>query len=109
MGSAAPGRSSSPARLPRRALASRLPCRLRALRRCRSEEHTSELQSHVNIVCRLLLEKKKIYVKLPLVEKPGEFILIWTKTPWNLPANLGVMVHPDKKYVLVDVEDDKLI
>src|SRR6267142_7255262 len=28
-------------------------------RRRRSEEHTSELQSHVNIVCRLLLEKKK--------------------------------------------------
>src|SRR3954465_7266717 len=26
---------------------------------CRSEEHTSELQSHDNIVCRLLLEKKK--------------------------------------------------
>src|SRR6266571_5864347 len=32
-----------------------------ALRWCRlrSEEHTSELQSHVNLVCRLLLEKKK--------------------------------------------------
>src|SRR5690242_21123688 len=30
----------------------RPPCR-------RSEEHTSELQSHVNLVCRLLLEKKK--------------------------------------------------
>src|SRR5690242_20948524 len=27
----------------------------------RSEEHTSELQSHVNLVCRLLLEKKKIF------------------------------------------------
>src|SRR6266480_7579452 len=27
--------------------------------RLRSEEHTSELQSHVNLVCRLLLEKKK--------------------------------------------------
>src|SRR5690242_21516659 len=27
----------------------------------RSEEHTSELQSHVNLVCRLLLEKKKTY------------------------------------------------
>src|SRR5260370_33113862 len=27
--------------------------------RCRSEEHTSELQSHLNLVCRLLLEKKK--------------------------------------------------
>src|SRR5260370_5848663 len=28
-------------------------------RRVRSEEHTSELQSHLNLVCRLLLEKKK--------------------------------------------------
>src|SRR5260370_10882369 len=27
----------------------------------RSEEHTSELQSHLNLVCRLLLEKKKYY------------------------------------------------
>src|SRR5690242_21166272 len=40
-------------------------CALRASARptsgngCRSEEHTSELQSHVNLVCRLLLEKKK--------------------------------------------------
>src|SRR5207237_9231776 len=30
-------------------------------RRHRSEEHTSELQSHLNLVCRLLLEKKKSY------------------------------------------------
>src|SRR5260370_19149381 len=30
-----------------------------ALIRNRSEEHTSELQSHLNLVCRLLLEKKK--------------------------------------------------
>src|SRR5690242_21174769 len=28
----------------------------------RSEEHTSELQSHVNLVCRLLLEKKKPHI-----------------------------------------------
>src|SRR5260370_20121528 len=27
----------------------------------RSEEHTSELQSHLNLVCRLLLEKKKVH------------------------------------------------
>src|SRR5207237_1796582 len=30
----------------------------------RSEEHTSELQSHLNLVCRLLLEKKKIMVHI---------------------------------------------
>src|SRR5260370_19249839 len=29
-------------------------------RQLRSEEHTSELQSHLNLVCRLLLEKKKL-------------------------------------------------
>src|SRR5260370_5612629 len=32
-------------------------------RTARSEEHTSELQSHLNLVCRLLLEKKKIYLQ----------------------------------------------
>src|SRR5207237_10831476 len=32
--------------------------RLASLSRQRSEEHTSELQSHLNLVCRLLLEKK---------------------------------------------------
>src|SRR5690242_21324871 len=31
----------------------------------RSEEHTSELQSHVNLVCRLLLEKKKVFLAQP--------------------------------------------
>src|SRR5260370_22903296 len=34
-------------------------CRPRGKTSTRSEEHTSELQSHLNLVCRLLLEKKK--------------------------------------------------
>src|SRR5260370_15504066 len=38
-------------------------------RRARSEEHTSELQSHLNLVCRLLLEKKKKRAGL-LAEQP---------------------------------------
>src|SRR5260370_9012201 len=41
--------------------------------RSRSEEHTSELQSHLNLVCRLLLEKKKkdtnLYLFLTAVKK----------------------------------------
>src|SRR5260370_28159930 len=47
----------------------------------RSEEHTSELQSHLNLVCRLLLEKKKKThthhknSKLILVNKPASVIL----------------------------------
>src|SRR5260370_16394481 len=46
--------------LSRRALV--LPWRPRLLR---SEEHTSELQSHLNLVCRLLLEKKKTHASKP--------------------------------------------
>src|SRR2546427_5885550 len=37
----------------------RAPCGAMGLARSRSEEHTSELQSQSNLVCRLLLEKKK--------------------------------------------------
>src|SRR5438477_7047816 len=37
----------------------RIPVPASRIRQLRSEEHTSELQSHVNLVCRLLLEKKK--------------------------------------------------
>src|SRR5690242_21067469 len=36
----------------------------------RSEEHTSELQSHVNLVCRLLPEKKKHAPTLDIVPQP---------------------------------------
>src|SRR5262249_61763106 len=56
-----PGRRST--RCSRRTLRSICPCRCRpAIERhgqIRSEEHTSELQSLTNLVCRLLLEKKK--------------------------------------------------
>src|SRR5690242_20964661 len=49
------GRSAS------KASALRTACRISGsdIHQVRSEEHTSELQSHVNLVCRLLLEKKK--------------------------------------------------
>src|SRR5690242_21306973 len=41
--------------------------------RKRSEEHTSELQSHVNLVCRLLLEKKKIKTKNTIYHKSHNY------------------------------------
>src|SRR5260370_31933138 len=39
----------------------------------RSEEHTSELQSHLNLVCRLLLEKKKSPTCVALVKAPHTY------------------------------------
>src|SRR5256885_11800980 len=43
---------------------------LRPVRLHRSEEHTSELQSPCNLVCRLLLEKKKKHLLLHLIAYP---------------------------------------
>jgi isoleucyl-tRNA synthetase len=42
-----------------------------------------------------------IYVRFPIKGKENEYILIWTTTPWTLPADLAVTVHPDFKYVRV--------
>ena len=44
-----------------------------------------------------------IFVKFPLKEKKDTYLLIWTTTPWTLPANTGVMVHPDIIYDEVEV------
>ncbi|HIH00526.1 TPA: class I tRNA ligase family protein, partial [Thermoplasmata archaeon] len=42
-----------------------------------------------------------IYVKFPLVDKPGEYLLVWTTTPWTIPGNLAAAVHPDFTYARV--------
>src|SRR5438477_2048600 len=42
--------------------------------RPRSEEHTSELQSHVNLVCRLLLEKKKDFKRINPLKEPTNYL-----------------------------------
>src|SRR5713101_9826741 len=53
---------------------------VRAHRGGRSEEHTSELQSHVNLVCRLLLEKKKkTTLSIPIKKKKKKKKITQTK------------------------------
>ncbi|NBV20777.1 MAG: isoleucine--tRNA ligase [Proteobacteria bacterium] len=41
---------------------------------------------------------QSVYVKFKLVGEPNTFILIWTTTPWTLPANLAVAFNPDLFY-----------
>ncbi len=60
-----------------------------------------------------------IYVKFPLVTDPSEIdpalagkrvsLVIWTTTPWTIPANLGIAVHPDFEYVAVEQNGEVLI
>ena len=42
------------------------------------------------------------------IDKPG-FAVVWTTTPWTLPANQALNVHPDFSYDLVDTEKGLLI
>ncbi|MDO8625360.1 MAG: isoleucine--tRNA ligase, partial [Candidatus Diapherotrites archaeon] len=44
-----------------------------------------------------------IYVKFKVKGKENEYLLIWTTTPWSLPGNTGVMVHPKYEYVRAQV------
>jgi isoleucyl-tRNA synthetase len=42
-----------------------------------------------------------LYVRFPLVDRPGEYLLAWTTTPWTLAANVAAAVHPDLSYAKV--------
>jgi len=39
-----------------------------------------------------------IYVKFPVEEETNTYIIIWTTTPWTIPANVGVAVNPTFEY-----------
>jgi len=49
------------------------------------------------------------FVKFPVVGQPKTFIVIWTTTPWTLPANLAVAYNKDFQYVQATVGDENHI
>jgi len=54
-------------------------------------------------------EKKhlSLYVRFPLQDRPpGEYLLVWTTTPWTLAANVAAAVHPDLAYAKVEQEGE---
>ncbi len=55
-----------------------------------------------------------IYVAFPVKDGLGVIdtdvqFLIWTTTPWTIPANLGISVHPEFTYVIVKVGGEKFL
>lgn len=49
-----------------------------------------------------------IYFKLPIIGRKNENLLVWTTTPWTLPANIAVAVDKDMEYSLVEVDNGLL-
>jgi isoleucyl-tRNA synthetase len=60
-----------------------------------------------------------IYVKFPMISDPKRIlpslkgrkvsVLIWTTTPWTIPANLAIVFHPSFEYVAVEVDEEVFI
>lgn len=55
-----------------------------------------------------------IYVAFEVTDGKGVIengvkIIIWTTTPWTIPANLGISLHPQLDYVVVDVSGEKFV
>ncbi|HET7758851.1 MAG TPA: isoleucine--tRNA ligase [Gaiellaceae bacterium] len=46
------------------------------------------------------LEHPSLYVRFPLKDRAGESLVVWTTTPWTLPANVAAAVKPDAEYGL---------
>ena len=46
------------------------------------------------------LEHPSLFVRFPLVDREGEALVVWTTTPWTLPANVAAAVKPDAEYGL---------
>ncbi|MDD3626139.1 MAG: isoleucine--tRNA ligase [bacterium] len=50
-----------------------------------------------------------IFVKFKLENEKNTFIVIWTTTPWTIPSNMGIALHPDFEYVKVKVGEESWI
>jgi len=65
------------------------------------------------------VESPSIFVKFRVKDDMGNafpqlankkvFVVIWTTTPWTIPANLGVTFHPDYKYTAVEINDGEVL
>lgn len=47
-----------------------------------------------------------VFIKFPLANEENTFIVIWTTTPWTIPANIAVAVHPSFEYAKVRAVKD---
>ncbi len=52
---------------------------------------------------------KAVFLKIPLLKKKNKYFLVWTTTPWTLPANVALAVNPDLDYAEVEKEGEVFI
>ncbi|MBQ9407052.1 MAG: isoleucine--tRNA ligase [Desulfovibrio sp.] len=63
-------------------------------------DHTSP-----SIYVRFRLPDAQITQVFPKADVQRSYVVIWTTTPWTLPDNMGICLHPEFNYVLVEAND----
>ena len=66
---------------------------------CRTALAEAEVEYHDHV-------SQSVYVKFPVVGREKTFVVIWTTTPWTLPANLAIAYNKDFQYVIATVGDE---
>jgi isoleucyl-tRNA synthetase len=66
---------------------------------CRTALAEAEVEYHDHV-------SQSVFVKFPVVGREKTYVVIWTTTPWTLPANLAVAYNKDFQYVLARVGDE---
>jgi len=52
------------------------------------------------------IEDESVYIKFKLKDEKNTYLLVWTTTPWTLPANIAVAVGEDVDYIKVKIDDE---
>ena len=60
------------------------------------------------------VKSKTIFVRFRVIDgkgilTPEDFLVIWTTTPWTIPANLAICLNPDLEYGLYDTDKGRLV
>ncbi len=64
-------------------------------------DHTSP-----SVFVRFLVQDDSIHTIFPQTKDKQCAVVIWTTTPWTLPDNMGICLHPEFEYALVQVQDN---
>ncbi|MFN6991705.1 MAG: isoleucine--tRNA ligase, partial [Fervidobacterium sp.] len=66
---------------------------------CRTALAEAEIEYHDH-------ESPSIYVKFQMVDAPDTYVIIWTTTPWTIPANVAIALHPDYTYAKIKAGEE---
>lgn len=76
---------------------------------CKTALAEAEIEYHDHVTPSIYVKfpmESDISAKVPEAAGKKIFVVIWTTTPWTIPANLALAFHPELDYALLDVGDD---